>query len=192
MRAPRARWRPCPSTFPVLALVAQTSHWSSRHGASPRRMSHRGARSARGPEAFSARRQLSHAMLHAPPIRFPFGPRATATSRRALGSVHSIRVTACAVGRLRACRRSGASLSCFPYPSSRGPLRCHSSRTKGTGAPGFDAVEKRTLHNASATRAAPRAARQSRSEMAWTPPGSLSRHHCQESWGHHASRRRPR
>ena len=134
MRAPRARWRPCPSTFPVLALVAQTSHWSSRHGASPRRMSHRGARSARGPEAFSARRQLSHAMLHAP-HQVPFGPRAQATWRRALGSVHSIRVTACAVGRLRACRCSGASLSCFPYPSSRRPLRCHSSGTKGTGAP---------------------------------------------------------
>jgi len=49
------------------------------------------------------------------------------------------------VGRLRACRRSGASLSCFPYPSSRGPLRCHSSRTKGTGAPGFDGVENQVF-----------------------------------------------
>ena len=78
----------------------------------------------------------THTRCYTHPHQVPFGPRAKATSRRALRSVHSIRVTACAVGRLRACRRSGASLSCFPYPSSRGPLRCHSSRSEGYRGPG--------------------------------------------------------
>jgi hypothetical protein len=85
-------------------------------------MSHRGARSARGPEAFSARRQLSHAMLHAPPSgSLRAARKGDLASSAWLGALHSgHRVRGGAPPRLSALRRLTLlfPLSFFPRTST--------------------------------------------------------------------------